>query len=81
MMITLKNSLHNTETRVRVGESMVLSRSQVARARRKLCGMPDCRCASTALGTYGDSPEGPEGTFYGVDDLYDGRVELVEVTR
>jgi len=81
MKITLRNSLHNTSVRVVAPESLVLSKSQVARARRALCGMPGCKCASTALGTYGESPEGSDGTFYGVEDLYDGRVELVEVTR
>jgi len=43
MIITLKNDFHNTEVRLRVPRlPCELSKHQINRAQRELCGMPDC---------------------------------------
>ena len=52
MMVTLRNDFHNSQTRVRLGESGKLTQCQVERARRALCGVPTCLC-SGPLGTRG----------------------------
>ena len=43
-VVTIRNDFHHTETRVRVPADGVLSRWQVRRVRRALCGMADCKC-------------------------------------
>jgi len=43
-MITLKNNFHNTSVRIRANVGDTLTPSQTARARRVLCGSPDCKC-------------------------------------
>jgi hypothetical protein len=58
---TLRNDCHNTETRVRCeglshiyGEATIrLTRSQMARARKVLCGIADCKCAQHECGIRG----------------------------
>lgn len=56
--ITIKNKMHNTEHTFRIADEnfseedsplgnvarVILSDSQVERADRALCGMPDCSC-------------------------------------
>jgi len=45
MTVTLRNDFHNSEARVRVaGLPATLTRSQVVRVRRKLCGISGCTC-------------------------------------
>lgn len=45
MLITIKNDYHNTSASVRV-ESLpaILSRQQMYRVQRKLCGIAGCAC-------------------------------------
>jgi hypothetical protein len=58
---TLRNDFHNTECRVRCeglshiyGEATIrLSDAQIRRARRALCGIADCKCATHACGIRG----------------------------
>ena len=53
--ITLTNSFHNTQVRVRPHAErglMVLSKRQVRRAHDALCGSPTCTCGDAA-GTRG----------------------------
>lgn len=43
--ITIRNDFHHTETTVRVPcATRRLTRRQVQRVRRTLCGIADCRC-------------------------------------
>ncbi len=69
-MTLLTNSYHGTATRVRVDGDGGLSRRQVARARRVLCGVTDCRCAQDEAGTHRSEwvvfPVDSEGTAYRV---------------
>ncbi len=54
MQITIYNEFHNTEARVRVsGTPAALSCSQIRRIRRKLCGIPECKCGSGPLNERG----------------------------
>ena len=54
--ITLTNEFHGTKVRLRPGPGVpgssyqiaTLSPSQVRRARRELCGIPDCTCGGAA---------------------------------
>ena len=47
-LLTLTNSFHHTEARVRAFQNMdgayYLSPSQAKRARKKLCGIAECTC-------------------------------------
>ena len=60
-LYTLTNDFHNTSTRVRcegvshvAGEATIrLTEAQSKRARRALCGDPDCRCADQDCGIRG----------------------------
>jgi len=53
-LITLHNDFHNTSARIRVRGtldngifvSLPLTSSQIARARRNLCGIADCSCGN-----------------------------------
>lgn len=57
--ITLTNNFHNTSINLYPHQTplgMVLSPSQVKRAKKALCGMADCSC-SGALGTRGEQPD------------------------
>ena len=65
--ITLKNTYHCTEARIRVAEEgeTLLSRGTVNRVRRALCGIKGCTCGD-ALGSRGgnrgyDIAEMPNG--------------------
>jgi len=65
--VVLANDLHNTEVTLRVrGE---LSKWQVKRARKALCGIAEC-CCSDDLGTRGPQWQ-PDGRLAIVDG-YDG---------
>jgi hypothetical protein len=44
MLVTVRNSFHNTAINLRVSEGEVLSTSQTKRAWKALCGMKDCSC-------------------------------------
>lgn len=50
MIITLQNKFHNSEVRIRVsdekkeGAFFIISKSQVRRINKVLCGASDCRC-------------------------------------
>jgi hypothetical protein len=50
-MITFTNDYHNTAATCRTRK--VLSCRAVKRIRRELCGISDCKCAQTVLGTRG----------------------------
>ena len=43
-MITLRNDFHNTEVRLRASVGDSLTKSQVTRSRRILCGIKGCKC-------------------------------------
>ena len=43
---TLRNDFHDTRVNVRVLEDGRLSKTQVRRIRRELCGIHDCRCGA-----------------------------------
>jgi len=45
-MITIKNTFHNSEARVRVSLGEELTVSQTKRAARQLCGVSDCTCGA-----------------------------------
>ena len=64
--ITLRNDFHNTEINL-VPHDGKLSPSQVARARRTLCGIENC-CCSGDLGT-----RGPQDGFE-LEPIYDTRL-------
>lgn len=74
MKIKLTNSFHQTTATVvvrhRADGSIYLRRSQVERARRKLCGISDCTCAHDAAGTRHSArtvvPDDADGTTYTV---------------
>ena len=55
-MEILTNGFHGTEVRVRARPDSAglptLSRRQVQRARRTLCGSPTCACAQDEAGTH-----------------------------
>ena len=55
---TLYNDFHNTSARVRVEkddyDTIYLTRSQINRANKKLCGMRDCICGGVY---WNQSPE------------------------
>jgi hypothetical protein len=46
MILELKNDFHNTRCRLRVQVGEYLSVGQVKRARRELCGIPNCVCGN-----------------------------------
>ena len=71
--ITLTNDFHGTEVRVRAGS---LSVGSVRRARNTLCGLADCTCAQTALGTRGPQRT-PDGRRIAINDAQsDGSAEV-----
>lgn len=44
-MITLTNNFHNTTCKIRMrADQTILTRSQMRRVRKTLCGMTDCQC-------------------------------------
>lgn len=43
-MITLKNDFHNSSISIRAELGQWLSKSQIARARKALCGITGCTC-------------------------------------
>jgi hypothetical protein len=51
--ITLTNDFHGTTVNVQPDPLGWLSPRQVKRAEKLLCGMTDCLCAQSALGTRG----------------------------
>lgn len=43
--LTLRNDFHNTTCKIRMRpDQTVLTRSQMRRVRKTLCGMSDCQC-------------------------------------
>lgn len=44
MKITIQNDFHRTEVTLRVGPNGRVNCRQMARAKRVLCGITDCRC-------------------------------------
>ena len=44
MLITIRNNYHGTVARVQVEDGGMLSKSQVDRVRRRLCGRAACKC-------------------------------------
>lgn len=48
MNYTLTNDFHNTETTIRAGLAGKVSRRQIRRAWRKLCGVTGCVCGDAA---------------------------------
>jgi hypothetical protein len=50
--ITIINDFHNTETRIRVGDDMSITKRQYQRARRALCGIQGCTCGGDRGGRY-----------------------------
>jgi len=83
---TLLNTFHGTEAVVipRPDPSGVatLTRSQVRRAERKLCGMSDCSCGGEASVMGGrfwlDWTDGPYADHPGYWTLHDGSVGLLD---
>ena len=45
MIVTLINIRHGTVVRLKVGENGLLSRFQVNKTRRLLCGVAECDCS------------------------------------
>ena len=68
--VRLENDFHNTSTLVRLSDTHELSESQIARARRNLCGMEDCSCG----GVLGE--RGPQSVA--VYENHAGRIWLLE---
>ena len=65
--VELRNDFHNTKACVFARDGIVSGRS-MARARRKLCGMADCRCGQIR------GPGNPE-----IEDLgWDGSVRIID---
>lgn len=52
-MITLQNDFHNTNTTLRCDLGSSLSKSQIRRARKNLCGISECTCGGN-LGERGN---------------------------
>jgi hypothetical protein len=50
MLVTLTNDFHNTSIRVRLGH---ITERNANRVRNNLCGMDDCTCSTSELGTRG----------------------------
>lgn len=64
MLVTLTNDFHNSHVTLRVDVEnpqpewpdyaiAVLSPSRTRKARKALCGSPECRCAQNSAGTRG----------------------------
>jgi len=45
-MMTIKNTFHRTETKIRAKLGEQLTASQTRRASRKLCGVEGCACGA-----------------------------------
>lgn len=60
-MIQLKNDFHSTVCGVRAKLGQPLSKSQIRRTRRELCGIADCSCG----GVLGE--RGPQGVHVEYD--------------
>lgn len=69
--ITLSNSFHNTEVTL-IAKGGYLSRGQVRRARKALCGIGECCCGGSA----GQRPDGQ----YGLEERQDGGAYLTELS-
>jgi hypothetical protein len=75
MKITLRNDFHNTGTTLNAkevaGGSYYLSRSQVRKARRDLCGVAGCTCGGY-IGQRGEQPQ-----RFDIQPLEDGGARLI----
>ena len=58
MLIEFSNDFHNSSARIRASVGRTVSRSQVQRLRRSLCGISGCTC-SDKTGVRGIQPEIP----------------------
>lgn len=74
MTITLKNDFHNTRISLKRSTAHRLSPSQVARARRVLCGIDGCTCGEFA-GQRGQQHL-PDGTRVLLIETEDGGADL-----
>lgn len=52
-LIHLSNDFHNSTAKIQAAFGWPLTRSQIERARRKLCGVRGCKCSDNRLGTRG----------------------------
>ena len=75
MKVILRNDFHDSEAVVRTRGGR-LTRRQVRRARRKLCGISTCTCGN-AVGTRG-LQRLPDGRLLQIEHDYDGGVTLLE---
>jgi hypothetical protein len=75
MTITISNDYHGTKTTARVGEDGKLSKRQIYRIRRALCGMPECRCGQGPLKQLGPQELLPNGERWAAEDM--GRLGVV----
>lgn len=57
-MITLKNNFHNTEVQVRTTEGKVLTKNQLRRIEKTLCGISECTCGIVRDDEYRLEPVG-----------------------
>lgn len=69
-MLTLTNDFHNSQARVRVDVPGIMSRAQVQRAQRKLCGISDCTCGGVR------GPQYHDGRRIELEDQVDGSVKI-----
>lgn len=72
-MITLRNSFHHTEVRIRASYGVDLTPSQIRRSRLVLCGISGCTCG----GILGE--RGPQDVE--VDAVALGHIQLLPKDR
>ena len=71
----LKNCFHNTTVRINLYGKSVMSRGQVHRAWKALCGKPNCHCCGVA-GICPTSQPQPDGTVVTLWLLVDGKADV-----
>lgn len=70
--MTLHNGFHGTSVNIRIPANGVLTAGQYKRAMKKLCGLADCKCASSQA-------SGPDtGWLAGAEPIYGDNGKIIK---